>query len=111
MFQDISEYEAIISEVQGYKAQPGMEAIFESSYDGLYITDGHAETIRVNSAYERITGLTPKGCRGRNMRDLVNEKVFDDSVTLDVLKERKQVTLMQTVKGNNQVMVTGVPIS
>ncbi len=111
VFQDISEYEAIISELRGYKElSRELEAIFESSYDGLFLTDGDANTIRVNSAYERMTGLNRKDLVGRNMRDLVSERVFDHSVTLAVLKEGKQVTLMQTVKGNTQVMVTGAPI-
>ncbi len=111
VFQDISEYEAIISELQGYKElHRELEAIFESSYDGFYITDGKANTIRVNSAYERIAGLSRKDLIGRNMRDLVKEKVFDHSVTLAVLEKRAQVTLMQNIKGNKQVMVTGTPI-
>ncbi|MEW6529370.1 MAG: sigma 54-interacting transcriptional regulator [Thermodesulfobacteriota bacterium] len=111
IFQDISGYEAIISELRGYKElHRELEAIFESSYDGLYITDGNANTIRVNSAYERITGLSRHDLIGRNMRDLVHEKVFDHSVTLAVLKKGEQVTLMQNIKGNKQVMVTGTPV-
>jgi len=111
VFQDISEYEAIISELQGYRVlNRKLEAIFESSHDGLYLTDGDANTIKVNSAYERITGLDRKDLVGRNMRDLVSDGVFDHSVTLAVLKEGKQVTLMQTLKSSVEVMVTGVPI-
>jgi PAS domain S-box-containing protein len=111
VFQDISEYEAIISELRGYKQlNRQLEAVIESSTDGLYLTDGNADTIRVNSAYERITGLDRRDLVGRNMRDLVREKVLDYSVTLAVLEQGKQVTLMQTVKGATQVMVTGVPV-
>jgi len=111
VFQDISEYERIISELQGYKElHRELEAVFESSYDGFYICDANANTIRVNSAYERITGLSRNDLIGRNMRDLVSEKVFDSSSTLAVLKQGRQVTLMQTVKGNKQVMVTGTPV-
>jgi len=111
IFQDISEYESIISELQGYrKLHHDLEAIIESSYDGLYITDGKANTIFVNSAYERITGLSRENLIGRNMTDLVKSKVFDHSVTLRVLKNRRQVTLMQQVMGNKQVIVTGTPI-
>lgn len=111
VFQDISEYEAIISELQGYKKlHRELEAIFESSYDGLYITDGKANTIRVNSAYERITGLKRKDLVGRSMQDLVNEKFFDHSATLEVLEKRQQVTLMQNIKGNKQALVTGTPV-
>ena len=111
IFQDISEYEKIISELRSYQqVRRELEAIFESSYDGLYITDGKANTLRVNSAYERITGLSAKALIGRNMRDLVQEKVFDYSSTLAVLKEKRPVTLVQNVKGQKEVMVTGSPI-
>lgn len=111
IFQDISEYEKIISELRAYQqVRLELEAVFESSYDGLYITDGKANTIRVNNAYERITGLSAQSLIGRNMRDLVKEKVFDYSSTLEVLKERKPVTLIQRVKGQKEVMVTGSPI-
>ncbi len=87
-----------------------IDALMESSYDGLYITDGNANTIKVNRAYERITGLNRNNLLGRNMRDLVNDGVFDKSVSLEVLKKQKPVTIMQDVMGNKKVMVTGNPI-
>jgi len=111
VFQDISEYEAIISELQGYRRlNRELEAIIESSQDGMYVTDGKAVTLRVNQAYERITGLDRDDLVGRNMHELVHEKVFDHSVTLEVLRQRRGVSLMQTVKGDKQVMVTGCPV-
>lgn len=112
VFQDISEYEAIISKLQGYQAlHRELEAIFESSEDGLYITDGNANTIRVNGAYERITGLSRKNLVGKNMQTLVSEGVFDYSVTLKVLEKGRQVNMLQHIKGGKQVMVTGTPIA
>jgi len=111
VFQDISEYETMISELQGYnRLNKELEAIFESSYDGLYITDGNAKTIRVNCAYERITGLSKKDLIGRDMRSLVDEKIFDNSVTIEVLKKKESITIMQQVKGGKQLIVTGTPV-
>ncbi len=111
IFQDISEYERLSSQLQAYRQiKRELEAIFESSYDGLYITDGRANTLRVNKAYERITGLSGRLLIGRNMRDLVKEKVFDSSVTLEVLKRKEPVTLIQRIQGRKEVMVTGSPI-
>ncbi|MCF8117644.1 MAG: sigma 54-interacting transcriptional regulator [Desulfarculaceae bacterium] len=111
VFQDISHYEALISELRGYKElHRQLEAIFETSHDGLYIADGNAVTVRVNSAYEKITGLERGTLLGRNMHDLVQEKYFDHSVTLDVLKKGRSVTIMQNIKGSKQVMVTGTPV-
>jgi hypothetical protein len=34
--------------------------VLESSYDGIYITDGNANTIFLNRAYEEITGMKKK---------------------------------------------------
>jgi PAS domain S-box-containing protein len=111
VFQDISEYETITSELQSFqRLNSELEAIIESSYDGLYITDGIANTIRVNHSYERITGLKRQQLIGRNMNDLVRERIFDHSVTLEVLEKQQQVTILQQIKGDKQVMVTGTPI-
>ncbi|MDD9302033.1 MAG: PAS domain S-box protein [Desulfobacter sp.] len=108
VFQDISEYESIISDLKGYnRLYKEIEAVFESSFDGLYITDGQANTIRVNSAYEKMTGLKKKDLIGRNMNSLVEEKVFDYSVSLKVLKKKAPITIMQKVLGGKQVIVTG----
>jgi PAS domain S-box-containing protein len=111
VFQDISEYEAIISKLEGYQTlHRELEAIFESSEDGLYITDGNATTIRVNSAYERISGLSRETLIGKNMRELVAEGVFDYSATLKVLHKRGQATMLQYIQSGKQVLVTGTPI-
>lgn len=57
LFQDISEYEQIISELQSYqKLHRELEAIFDSSYDGFYVADGRANTIRVNRRVEKTGG-------------------------------------------------------
>ncbi len=110
VFQDISEHEAIISKLQSYQTlHRELEAIFESSQDGLYVTDGDAKTLRVNSAYERITGLSRDNLIGKNMKDLVSEGVFDYSATLEVLQKREQASTLQHIKGGKQIMVTGTP--
>jgi PAS domain S-box-containing protein len=111
VFQDSFEYERIITELEGYKKiNKELDAIIESSYDGLYVTDGNANTLRVNKAYQRITGLKAKDVVGHNMHELVEKGFFNQSVTIEVLKTRKPVTIMQDVLGGKKVMVTGNPI-
>ena len=110
IFQDISEYEKISSQLESFRQLTmQLDAIIESSYDGLYITDGKANTLRVNQAYERISGLKQEDLIGRNMRDLVQEGVLDRSVTLEVLRLREPVTIMQDIAGDKHVIVTGNP--
>jgi PAS domain S-box-containing protein len=111
IFQDISEYEKVISELESFKSlNKELDAIIESSYDGLYITDGQANTLRVNHAYERITGLKRDDLIGKKTDELVSNGFFYPSVTLDVIKEMLPKTIMQNIKGGKAVMVTGNPI-
>ncbi len=92
----ISEHEKIVSQLQIYKKLHNeLEAIFESSYDGIFVTDGAATTLRVNKAYETITGLKRQDLIGKNMRTLLKDNVYDHSVTLEVLEKQKPITIMQ----------------
>ena len=46
-----------------------LDAIIENIYDGVYITDGHANTLMISKAYERITGIKREEVLGKNMRE------------------------------------------
>jgi PAS domain S-box-containing protein len=87
-----------------------LEAIISSSYDGMFIADGKGFVLRVNSAYERIAGIKASEILGRNLKDLVAAGYYDQSVTLLVIEKREVVTINQTVKNNNKILVTGNPI-
>lgn len=87
-----------------------IEAIIESSYDGIYVTDGQANTIMVNSAYENMTGIKRSEIIGRNMRDLVQEGFINQSVTLKVLETGKPATLRQKLRTGKEILVTGNPV-
>lgn len=87
-----------------------LEAIVENTYDGLYICDGRANTLKVNKAYQRITGISAKEVIGRNMKDLVAAGVYDRSVTLEVLEKRRPVTIVQELRGGKRTLVTGNPV-
>ena len=111
VFQDISEYEAIVSQLEGYRdLVRELEAIFENSQDGMYLADSNGKTLRVNQAYENITGLDRSHLLGRNLTELVQEGVLDHSVTLDVLEKKCSVSIMQNILGGKRVLVTGSPI-
>jgi PAS domain S-box-containing protein len=96
IFQDISELEEVSEELNTVKnLNKELDAIIESVSDGLYITNGNADTIRINDAYEEITGIKSEEVLGRNMKRLVNEGIFSESVTFQVLEERKPMLLQQ----------------
>lgn len=84
--------------------------ILDSSYDGIYITDGEANTIMVNKAYERIAGIKVEELIGRNMNDLVEEGYISKSATLLVLEEKKVITIEQNFKTGKKALVTSTPV-
>ncbi len=110
VLQDISELESISNELEHTKRiSAELDAIIESSYDGIYVTDGQARTLRANKAYERITGIRGQDVVGRTMNELVEEGFFNESVTLKVLETKQPTSLVQKVKTGKTVMVTGNP--
>ena len=111
IFQEISEVEKIMPELSSYQNMlKTMDAIFESSYDGLYVTDGQANTLRVNSSWEKITGLRAKDVVGRNMIDLEREGYFSRTATLMVLREKKPVSTQLRVPSGRQILASGNPV-
>lgn len=111
VLQDISELEDIVEELAyTQELNRELDAIFDSSFDGLYITDGEANTLRLNKGFERITGIMESECKGRNMADLVKEGVFSASGTLLALEKRKRVTITLVPRTGKEVLVTSNPI-
>ena len=114
VFQDISDIEQVTKELkEERKIKEELDAIIESSYDGMWITDGKGYTLHLNTAYERITGIKKEEVVGRHMQDLVDEGYFSDSVTLRVLEEKEPVTIMHKIYNKNKeknVLITGNPI-
>lgn len=85
-------------------------AILESSFDGIYITDGEANTIWCNRSYEVVSGLSPEEVIGKNMRDLVQDGIISSSGTLLALERLEPVTIDQAFKTGKQAIVTSTPI-
>lgn len=84
--------------------------VIESSYDGIYITDGNADTIFLNKSYEEITGMKRSEMIGKNMRYLEKNNYISKSGTLMVLENRKDVTIEQKFKTGKTVLVSSSPI-
>jgi PAS domain S-box-containing protein len=111
VFQDISDIEAVSRELDLFKdMKKWLDIIIDSSYDGLWICDDKGKVIRINEASERINGVKAAEVLGRSMEDLVKEGWFDKSVTLEVLRHKTAVTIIQNVRGGKRVLVTGSPI-
>jgi len=111
VLRDVSEIEQLIRESEyTRRLNRELEAIIASSFDGLSVTDGQANILKVNQGFERIMGVTAEQVVGRNMVDLVREGVFLKSATLAALEKRERVTIALTAKSGNEALVTSNPI-
>ncbi len=111
VFQDISEVEQVSKELDLFKDMKNwLDTIIDSSYDGLWICDHEGKVLRINKASERINGVKSEQVVGRNMKELIAEGFFDKSVTLEVLKRKTSVTILQRLKSGKRILVTGNPI-
>ncbi|MEI6704936.1 MAG: sigma 54-interacting transcriptional regulator, partial [Deltaproteobacteria bacterium] len=86
-----------------------LEAVINSSSEGLWICDGEANVLRMNPASERIHEIRAEDVVGRNMQELVNEGFIDKSATLEVIKTRGVVNILQQRKGR-KLVITGTPV-
>jgi PAS domain S-box-containing protein len=111
VFNDASDYENVLAELKAYKdLNEELDVIFNSSYDGLWISDAEGKTVRVNPTSKRVLGIEDEEVIGRNVQDLVDEGYFDRSATLEVLKRRAPVTFVQKSKNGLELLVTGNPV-
>ncbi|GEN36825.1 sigma-54 interaction domain-containing protein [Aneurinibacillus danicus] len=91
------------------KLQTLFTSIFQSSYDGIYVADANGNGVMVNEAYTRITGVQKEELIGRNLQELEREGIISESVSFKVLKSKKPMTIVQTVRGK-EVLATGSPV-
>ncbi|MDA8178371.1 MAG: sigma-54 interaction domain-containing protein [Desulfobacteria bacterium] len=111
VFKELSRYEDTAKELQSYKQMTKeFEAVLNSSYDGLYLTDGNAKTLFFNKSYLRVSGLNEEDVRNRDVHELIIDGTINRSASVEAIKKRKSVTIMQEFSNGRTAIVTGVPV-
>ena len=111
-FQELEIFEKAAHNLISYKKlNRQLEAIFNASSDGIWVCDGEGYVLSINKASEILNGITIEKVVGHNIVDLVKNKVFDQSVTVQVLKSGCQQTIMQYIrKSGKHLLSTGTPV-
>lgn len=78
--------------------------------DGIYVTDLEGYTLKVNKAYEKITGLKRDELLGKCVIDLEKEGVFQSPLNPLVIKTRKPQITVQVNKLGRKVVISANPI-
>lgn len=87
-----------------------MKSALDASSDGILICDEEANIIYINEAYEETTGLTKKEMIDHNLNKLLEEKVFNMSVSLKVLETRESYSTIHKYKTGKSALTTANPI-
>ncbi|PKM78064.1 MAG: AAA family ATPase [Firmicutes bacterium HGW-Firmicutes-15] len=111
VLQDISEMDKMSKELNYVKELNNeLDAIVESSYDGLFITDGKGITLRYNKAFENLTGIDAHEYLGKSVEVIKRDGIISDPVTCYVLEQKKSITKMQESKTGKLTLTTGNPV-
>lgn len=79
-----------------------LELISEGYPDTLFVTNSQGEILKVNSAWEALSGTSREEVLGRNVRDIVGT-VLSESTTLEVLKRGVSITKEQFLPRSGRV--------
>ncbi|SHO51650.1 sigma 54-interacting transcriptional regulator [Desulfopila aestuarii] len=110
LLEESTEFEEVAKQMRFFQHLTSeLEAIIDSSSDGLFVCDANANVIRVNPASERIHKISATQLIGKNMVDLIAEGFIDKSAALQAIEKKKTVSLLQE-KDNRKIISIGTPV-
>ena len=87
-----------------------LNAIFEDSQDGFFITDGEGRVLKVNKAYEEMSGIRGEEILGSNVKELEG-KMISYSASLITIRSGKPMTIEQTFyRTGRKAYISSTPI-
>jgi PAS domain S-box-containing protein len=111
IFEEITKLEQVTLQMRSFQElNRELDTIIESSHDGLWICDGNARVIKINSASERLNNIRAKDVLGKSMQELVADGFVDKSATLKVLKTGKTANVLQKIQNGRKLMISANPV-
>ena len=93
------------------KAHEALNAILSSSFDGLWLIDKNGYVLLVNQGAERIHCLPKDELVNKHVTELSSMQVMDRSITLEVLKYKKSLSITQKLpRINREILATAHPV-
>ncbi|HYE82081.1 MAG TPA: sigma 54-interacting transcriptional regulator [Clostridia bacterium] len=84
-----------------------LNAIFESSYDGMVVCDASGRIIKANSSWKKMVGVEEIP---ETAEELERDGIICPSAAILALKEKRRVTFLQECKSQRKFIATGNPI-
>lgn len=84
--------------------------IADAISDGMCVTDGNGIVVGINRGYTEITGIEENEIIGQHIQILMDKGLFNNAVSLQVIKHKKKITSLATIKKiNKRVLISGNP--
>lgn len=99
--KELTQYEDLYSEI---------EEMEKLTFDQITVIDRNEKVVLVGKTCKESFGIPEEEMIGQYASNLEQKGVFDKSITLEVLKQRKKVILIQHTSSNKTLMATGFPI-
>jgi PAS domain S-box-containing protein len=106
----VSDLKRVYKELDDLNEVIDYKKICDELYDGIYISDGEGKTLYVNQSYSKITGLPPELVLNKYVSDLMEEGVFKNAITPDIIKTKKPINAMAEIRTRVKVLISGAPI-
>ncbi|MFC7373455.1 sigma-54 interaction domain-containing protein [Fictibacillus iocasae] len=87
-----------------------IEAIINASSENIIVTDGSGVILRAVKNSEEMYGIPSADLVGKSVKELEKQKIFNPSVTLEVLEKKEPVRFMQQTGTGKVIMTQGIPL-
>ncbi len=102
--QNDKNYDRILKENDLYRK------MIDNLSEEIFVTDGEGKVLFINPISTSFLGKSFKELVGRNVTELVAEGYMSKSSTLEAIKQRKTVDVIQKLWDNTTVLATAIPI-
>ena len=87
-----------------------LKEILENSFDEIFITDAIGNIVYTRQSREALFGIPHEKMLDQNVFQLEKEGIFSPSIIVNVLKNKKEETLIQETKNQRKLITSGYPI-
>lgn len=87
-----------------------LDIIENLTFDEITIMNSNAKFLFVGKSSEDFFGLSEEDIVGKYADEIQDKGVYDKSITMEVIKKRKKVAMIQHTCSNKTLMVIGIPI-
>lgn len=87
-----------------------LQKILDASFDEVFVVDGKGVVVYVNKACERHYGMKASEFIGKSSYELAAKGFWFPSVTPQILREKKRVSLIQETIIGVKLLVTATPV-